>query len=416
MTATVPLEGTTDMTVTEVAPTATVPVDRAACWRRLTDTATELAEVFEKRSLANYEQGNFVAENIADLKAAGITAMNVPADMGGFDATLAENVEMVRILAHGCGSTAFTFAIHTIITGSLRTEIGRLTRERVFGAVRDGGFIIGPFTDESSGSNWTMPSTVAKRMDDGFVIDGLKHFATGYEAATHLLVTAGLTDEHLTPPFNLAAFLVEAGADGVAVHREWGGFAMPMTGSHSLAITSLAVDADDMLFPEGIAPLFVMSRQQWGNYCFAAVFLGLAERAYELAVERTRGRSNTSISDLARLPGIQFAVGGMRASLAGMRALLRRYATEHVEPGDDLVGFVADTCIPKYYVVNEAEQVVAKAFNVIGGSGIQSGTRIGQIWRDVKAGSLVPFTNDISREFIGKNALGINPIEQPRWL
>ncbi|HEX9337261.1 MAG TPA: acyl-CoA dehydrogenase family protein [Pseudonocardiaceae bacterium] len=392
------------------------PTDRAARWQHLVDTATELAAVFERRGLENYEHGRFVGENIADLRAAGITAMNVPADMGGFDATLAENVEMVRILAHGCGSTAFTFAIHTIITGSLRTEIGERTRERVFGAVRDGGFLIGPFTDESSGGNWTMPSTVARRHDCGFVIDGLKHFATGYEAATHLLVTAGLTDEHLRPPFNLAAFLVDADADGISVHRPWGGFAMPMTGSHSLAIKNLAVDADDMLFPEGIAPLFVMSRQQWGNYCFAAVFLGLAERAYELAVERTRGRSNTAVGDLARLPGIQFAVGGMRASLAAMRSLLWHYATEHVEPDDDLVGFVARTCIPKYYVVNEAEQVVAKAFNVIGGSGIQAGTRIGQIWRDVKAGPLVPFTNDISREFIGKNALGINPIEQPRWL
>lgn len=402
------MKGAIDMTDAQV--------DRAEWWRQLTETATALAEVFEKRSLDNYERGRFVSENIEDLKAAGITAINVPAELGGFDATLAENIEIIRILAHGCGSTAFTFAIHAVITGSLRTEIGKATKERVFGAVREGGFVIGPFTDESSGSNWTMPSTVARRHDDGFVIDGVKHFATGYEAATHLLVTAGLTDEHLTPPFNLAAFLVEAGAEGVSVQREWGGFAMPMTGSHSLAIKGLQMDAEDMLFPEGIAPLFVMSRQQWGNYCFAAVFLGLAERAYELAVERTRGRSNTSISDLARLPGIQFAVGSMRGSLASMRSLLHRYATEHVEPGDDLVGFVAQTCIPKYYVVNEAEQVVAKAFNVIGGSGIQAGSRIGQLWRDVKAGPLLPFTNDICREFIGKHTLGINPIEQPRWL
>ncbi|PWW53038.1 acyl-CoA dehydrogenase family protein [Actinokineospora spheciospongiae] len=400
----------------EATPEPMTAEARAAHWAKLTASAVELAAVFEQRSLEDYDKGTFVQRNIDDLVAAGITAVNVPADLGGFDATLAENVELLRLIAKGCGSTAFTFAIHTIITGSLRGETSPEVKARVFDAVKTGAFVIGPFTDESSGSNWTVPSTVAKRVDDGFVLQGVKHFATGYPGATHLLITAGLTDEHLRPPFNLAAFLVEAGAPGLGVHREWDGMAMPMTGSHSLAIDSLHVDGDDMLFPEGLTPLFVMSRQQWGHYCFAAVFLGLAERAYEIAIERTKGRSNTAVSSLATLPGIQFNIGRMRASIATMKALLTRHATEHVEPGEDLIAFVAETCVPKYFVVNEAEHVVATAFEVVGGSGISGGTRIGQIWRDVKAGPLVPFTNDVAREFIGKHELGLNPIETPRWL
>ncbi|HET6211667.1 MAG TPA: acyl-CoA dehydrogenase family protein [Micromonosporaceae bacterium] len=390
---------------------------RTAQWQRLLAHAHELGPIFEARAAGDYESGAFVAANLRDLTEAGITAMNVPADLGGYEASLAENVEIIDTVARGCGSTAFTLAIHAILTGSLREDIGGDIRQRLFTAVKDGAFVIGPFTDEGSGSNWVMPSTVARRVDDGFVLDGVKHFATGFDAATHLILTAGLDDGHLEPPFNLGAFLVDKPTDGsVEVLSPWSGFAMPMTGSHSLRVKDLAVSADDMLFPEGLTPLFVMSRQQWGHYCFAAVFLGLAKRAYELAVQTTTGRSNTAVRDLRRMPGIQFAIARMQAALATMSALLTEYAQRHIEPGDDLTLFVADTCIPKYYVTNEAVGVVTTALEVVGGSAIRHRSRIGQIWRDVCAGPLLPFTNDLAREYIGKAALGIDPVAAPRWL
>ncbi|MET8688630.1 acyl-CoA dehydrogenase family protein [Streptomyces sp. NPDC004732] len=386
-------------------------------WERLRTAARELAVTFEERSLAHYESGSFVAANIKDLVASGITAMNVPVKHGGFEGTLAENVEILKTIAKGCGSTAFTLSIHAVLTGSLRGEVDSEVSARLSTALLDGAFVVGPFTDENSGSNWVLPSTTAKRDADEFVIDGIKHFSTGCEAATHMVITAGLDDDHLEPPFNLAAFLVPTGdTDKITVKHPWTGFAMPMTGSHSLAIEGVRVSQDDMLLPEGLTPLYVMSRQQWGSYCFTAVFLGLAQRAYEIAVQTTVGRSNNAVGDLAKLPGIQFAVSRMRSSLATMEALLDEYATEHVDPGDDLPAFVADTCVPKYFVTNEAEHVVATAFEVIGGSGIRKGGRIGQIWRDIKAGPLLPLTNDLCREYIGKTVLGIDPLATPRWV
>lgn len=386
-------------------------------WAELKARVAELATVFEQRSLERYEQGQFVAENIADLRAAGITALNVPASMGGLEATLAENLEIIRTLAAGCGSTGFTFAIHAILTGGMRGVIEGDVRERFFRAVADGAFVAGPFTDAGSGGNWVMSSTKAHRVDDGFVLQGTKHFFTGFDACTHMVVTAALTDEHLEAPLNLVAFFMPkpAGLERDIV-SQWTGFAMPMSGSHSVALRDIRVDADDMLVPEGLGALTVMSRQQWGHFCFAAVFLGLATRAYTAAVENMRGRSNTAVRDLALMPGVQFAVASMRAKVACMEAMLAQYCASHDEPGDDLLGFVAATCIPKYFITNEAMSVVQTAFDVIGGSGIRERSRIGQIYRDVRAGPLVPLNNDLCREFIGKTALGVDPIATPRWL
>lgn len=99
-----------------------------------------------------------------------------------------------------------------------------------------------------------------------------------------------------------------------------------------------------------------------------------------------------------------------------MNALLDEYCEHRASPGEDVISFVADTTIPKFVVTNEALEVVRIAFDVIGGSGVRGNSRIGQIYRDVRAGTLVPFNNDLSRELVGKAALGIDPMAKPRWL
>src|SRR5580692_3640545 len=138
--------------------------------------ATLLARTFEGRSLESYEDGNFVLANIADLKEAGITAMNVPEELGGCAATLAENVDILRLLAKGCGSTGFTLSIHAILTGGLRNFAEEPLRTRIFTAVAGGAFVCGPFTDTGSGGNFLFPSTTAQRTEDGYVLDGVKRF------------------------------------------------------------------------------------------------------------------------------------------------------------------------------------------------------------------------------------------------
>jgi hypothetical protein len=137
-----------------------------------------------------------------------------------------------------------------------------------------------------------------------------------------------------------------------------------------------------------------------GNRYTAAVLLGLAERAYRLAIQAIKDRGSIT-PDPARLPGTQFAVAKMRAAIATMAAVLTRHT--------------ADALVPRFFVAGEAEQVISTAYGIVGASGTEVSTRIGQIWNDMKA-SAPPFNADLARELIGKAALGIDLNETPRWL
>jgi hypothetical protein len=155
-------------------------------------------------------------------------------------------------------------------------------------------------------------------------------------------------------------------------------------------------------------------QEQYRNHYTAAVLLGLAEWAYQLAVRQVKDSSATT-PDPARLPGTQFAIARMRAALATMTALLTRVVATRVELAGKPAG-AADGCLPRYYIATEAEHVVSTAYEVIGRADTEAATRIGQLWRDIKTAATPPYTADLARELIGKVALGIDPNETPRWL
>ncbi|HET8932558.1 MAG TPA: acyl-CoA dehydrogenase family protein [Polyangiales bacterium] len=393
---------------------------RATRMQALWQTVAALKVQCEERSQREYETHHFVHENLAAISDAGLTILNLPARLGGLEASLYENMQVIRHLARGCASTAFTLAIHYTFTGGMRDIAGGddAKREQLYRTATRKMFLCGPFTDSHSGGNPLHPSTTARRTANGFVLNGVKQFFTGFDACTHMVITAALSDEDLEPPFNTLAFLIEKPASlDAEVVAEWSGIALPLTGSHSVRIHDLHVKESDLIAPVGVAPVLSVPLQSWGHYLFSAVALGLAERAFELAVERSKGRTNTALSSaLTALPGVQFAVAKMQGKLQAMEALLEEYTTTHAEPGMDPLGFAAETAIPKYVVTNEAAEVVKLAFEVIGGSGLVGSTRIGQIFRDVRALSLLPLNNDLCREMIGKSLLGMDVLAKPRWL
>ncbi|WP_157367703.1 hypothetical protein [Alloactinosynnema sp. L-07] len=145
----------------------------------------------------------------------------------------------------------------------------------------------------------------------------------------------------------------------------------------------------------------------YGTLYDSAVRLGLAERAYEIAVERVKARG----IEVTGLPGTQFAVSRMRGSLATMVALLDRQSGRATADG---AAGLAEACTASLHVTPEADSVVSTAFSVL--SGDRDGTaRLTQIWHDLKAAS-APVSADLARELVGKAAVGIDPTETPRWL
>ena len=77
------------------------------------DAAKSLTKVFAERAPDNDENDQFVAENYADLKTAGLISAGVPSVLGGGGASIRELCDVLEIIGGACGSTGLALSMHT---------------------------------------------------------------------------------------------------------------------------------------------------------------------------------------------------------------------------------------------------------------------------------------------------------------
>jgi alkylation response protein AidB-like acyl-CoA dehydrogenase len=137
----------------------------------------ELGPRFAARAPAHDAADTFVAENFAELKARDVFAAAVPGELGGGNASYRQLCDMLRVLAHFCGSTALTLSMHThiVATASWRWRRDPTSVERLLRRVVDERLqLVG-----SGASDWIAPSGTAECVEGGFRVSGQKMFASG---------------------------------------------------------------------------------------------------------------------------------------------------------------------------------------------------------------------------------------------
>jgi alkylation response protein AidB-like acyl-CoA dehydrogenase len=374
--------------------------------------ARELAPAFAERAAGHDRDASFPYENLAELVSSGYTAMTVPPEYGGPGAGLAELCAAQQVLAGACASTAFAVNMH--VHGlAMIARLGGDGAERACRAVLDGAVIAGGFSEPGVGGNWWHPTTRADEVDGGFVLNGRKGFFTGYPGATHLFLSAAVTDDRDLP--QPVAFLVPKPERGVRVTAEWDAAGMRATGSHSLALEDLFVESRWAVGDRGTLPLLFMLGVHWAWCSFAACFVGIARAALE-HVTRTQQQRVISVIGRpnANLPGIQFKVAEMAARVAAAEAFLDAAIHAEHEEVDPLVHYI-DMSVMKTNVTRLAYEVVVLGMQVQGGSGLVSSDPLQRMYRDVVAGLLVPPATDVVLEWAGKQALGVPIFAEPRW-
>ena len=197
--------------------------------RHFVTLARQLAEQFQKRAATYDETGQFPFENYAELRAAGLPALVIPEEFGGWGANLLESVLVMEALATGDGSTALSFTMHVQVMGSAaearswpKDLFVRLCRESV-----DRGVLINAVATEprlGSPSRGGLPDTTATPVyangaqhdPIAWIINGHKNFASLSPALDYFIVPAALEDGS----GQVARFVVPAG-DHIEIEETW---------------------------------------------------------------------------------------------------------------------------------------------------------------------------------------------------
>jgi alkylation response protein AidB-like acyl-CoA dehydrogenase len=354
---------------------------------------------FAGRAAAHDAAETFVSENYAELKAVRAFSAGIPSELGGGGAGYGDIAEMLRTLARYCGSTALALSMHTHLVAALIWRwkrdpkpvegfLRRLAKEQLV-------------LVSTGASDWLNGTGTAERVEGGWRVTGRKIFGSGVPMGDYLM-TGGVYDDPDAGP-TVLHFPLPLKGGGVRVLDTWHVLGMRATGSHDVAIEGAFVPetAVSGRRPQGQWHMLLHVAVLVAFPLVYSVYLGIAEAACEIAIERARSRRTDD--------ALCCLVGEMVDELATARLARADMVATGIasEPGRDTTDRIM---IGRTLVARAAIRAVEKAMEVVGGASLYRELGLERRFRDVQGARFHPLQEKPQQRYAGRNALGL-PID-----
>jgi alkylation response protein AidB-like acyl-CoA dehydrogenase len=390
-------------------------------------TVTEQRSVLTEDMLARFDErapqydseNRFFQEDFDELRDSGYLDIALPVQYGGPELRLDEVNKLQKRLAYYAPATAVAVNMHLYFTGMAADLLraGDTSCEWVLREAANGKIFAAGHGEVGNDLPLFLSSSSAKRVDGGWEITGHKIFGSLSPVWDYLGFHAMDTSDPNAPRI-VHAFLPRD-TPGYRIEDTWDTLGMRATASQDTVLDGVFVPDEytPLVCPPGFAGagLFQLGIFAWGLMGFAAVYSGIAQRAFDLIVEKTPTRNSVALTrSMAYHPEIQHGVAEMRMRLDTIDAYLSRTVSDWasgVEHADWPVRLVST----KYVCVNAAYEVVDIALDLSGGAGVFKRNRLEQLFRDSRMGRFHPANSMLTHEIIGKLCLGIDPDEGLRW-
>ncbi|MEV4233990.1 acyl-CoA dehydrogenase family protein [Nocardia sp. NPDC050408] len=250
-----------------------------------------------------------------------------------------------------------------------------------------------------AGSDPGMLQTVAEETDDGWIINGAKHFTTGAQGAAFTICVAQTSD-------GPTMFLVDQDNPGLKIGRR-----MPTLdhssapGGHcEVAFVDCAVPDSAVLGAVGQGLVLAQVRLAPSRLVFCMNWLGLAVRAHHLAIEHisTRKAFGVPIADHGLAQGL---VADNEIDIAAARGVIRTAAETIDEQGPTSSQARHDASIAKTFVSEAVWRVLDRAVQLHGGLGVCEDYLVARFLVEARAFRIYEGPSEVLRWSIARRAL-----------
>ena len=386
---------------------------------RLTELPTDMLERFRARAADLDRSNTYFHDDLAELREVGYLAAAVPVHLGGWGLDLSELAARQRRLARYAPATALAMTMHSYWVGAAAEleRAGDSSQRWILEAAVDGQVIAAGHAESGNDIPVLLSTCLAERVEGGYRLTGRKQFGSNGPTWTWLGAHA-IDPAAPGGPQTVHAF-VERTSPGVTVVETWDTLGMRPTQSHDTVLDAVFVpDARiGRVVPAGDgSDPYLVAMTMWALPLIATVYLGIAERALEVAVAGARRKTSIAIDRgaYAYNPMVQHQIAVMYLELDAATATVERFVDDWVAGADHGDAWVSKVYSMKWRAVEAAKRVVDIALDVAGGAGMFRGNELERLYRDVRCGGFHPGNDAITHEMVGKSVLGIIA-EQPRW-
>ena len=307
----------------------------------------------------------------------------------------------------GAGLDALSYAIAVILSAHVSLgsypimAFGTEEQKKKYLVPLAKGEKIGAFglTEPNAGSDAGGTETTAVLEGDHYILNGEKIFITNAPKADTYIIFAVTTPDIGTR--GISAFIVEKGWEGFSFGDHYDKLGIRSSSTAQLLFNNVKVPKENLLGKEGEGFKIAMATLDGGRIGIASQALGIAQGAYEHALEYAKERIQFG-KPIAHQQIISFKLADMATKLRAARFLV--YSAAELKENHEPYGM--ESAMAKQYASDICLEVVNDALQIFGGSGYLKGMEVERAYRDAKICTIYEGTNEIQRVVIAAHIIG----------
>jgi short-chain 2-methylacyl-CoA dehydrogenase len=337
----------------------------------------------------------FPYELVSGVAELGLMGIPFPEEYGGAGGDTLSYAITIEELTRIDSSVAITVAAHTSLGAMPIFLFGTEEQKREWLPDFASGKKLAAFglTEPGAGSDAAATRTRAELRDGSWVVNGSKIFITnaGTDLSACVTITARTGEDEIS---NL---IVPNGTPGYEISAPMRKMGWRASDTRELSFRDCAVPEANLLGERGRGFQQFLEILDGGRISIAAMGLGLAQGAYELATRYAQEREQFG-QPIAKFQAIRFKLADMATEIEAGRQLVYKAAWLK----DQARPFAQAAAMAKLYTGELAHRVANHALQIHGGYGFMDEYAISRFYRDQKVLEIGEGTNEIQRLVIAR--------------
>ncbi|MCB9744933.1 MAG: acyl-CoA dehydrogenase family protein [Alphaproteobacteria bacterium] len=344
----------------------------------------------------------FPAELAAALGEMGFMGMFVPEEYGGAGMGVLDYVVALEEISYADASVGVVMSVNNSLTIYPILAFGTEAQKHKYLPDLASGQKIGCYalTEPSAGSDAAAQKTKVSKLPDGsYQLDGTKMWITNGPQANTCVAYASMDPAMRHKA--VCAFILETDWEGFRVGKVEEKLGIRSSHTSELIFEGLRVPAENLLGEENHGFKVAMGTLDGGRIGIAAQALGIAQRAFDLAVAYSQERVAFG-KPIATKQAIQWMIADMGTRIEAARLLTWKAAVLK-DRGERAS---RECSMAKLYASETANFCADRALQIHGGYGYSQEYEVERLFRDARITTLYEGTSEIQRLVIAKSFLG----------
>lgn len=355
------------------------------------------------------ERGEFPAATVKAAGELGFMGVEVPEEYGGSGLDSVSYALIMVEISAADASHGTIVSVNNSLYGASLLEFGSEDQKKKYLTPVASGQVNGAYalTESQSGSDARAMRSRAEPSEDGshYTINAKKSWITSGPVAKYVVIFTQ-TIQSDGNSSGITAFVVDAEQEGFHRRKHEPKLGIRASATCEIELSDYRCPVENRIGEEGQGFKIAMAVIDSGRIGIAAQSLGIAQAAYEAALEYSRDRKAFGQS-IGSFQSIQIKLADMKTRIEASRLLVLQAAWSKEEAKRTGSTNTLNAAMAKLFASETAMWVTHQALQIHGGMGYSKELPLERYFRDAKITEIYEGTSEILRIVIARLETGL---------